>query len=64
MGTPLTIKNLPKPETEDQKSLASRNNLARVATEEQNGPGFWEFARESGSDSTKTTHWGLRYTSI
>ena len=30
------------------------NNLARVAGEEQNGPGLWEVAGESGSDSAKT----------
>ena len=32
------------------------NNLARVADEEQNGPGLWEFAGESGSDSAKTAY--------
>ena len=30
--------------------------VARVADEEQNGPGLWEFAGESGSDSAKTAH--------
>ena len=39
-------------------------NLAIVADEEQNGPGLWEFAGESGSDSAKTAYWGLRYISI
>ena len=33
------------------------NNLARVTDEEQNGPGLWEFAGESGSDSAKTAYW-------
>ena len=32
------------------------NNLARVADEEQNGPGLWEFSEESGSDSAKTAY--------
>ena len=34
--------------------------MARVAGEEQNGPGLWKFAGESGSDSTKIiAYWGL-----
>ena len=40
------------------------NNMARVADEKQNGPGLWEFAGESSSDSVKTAYWGLRYISI
>ena len=31
-------------------------NLVRVAAEEQNGLGLWEFAGKSGSDSTKIHH--------
>ena len=30
--------------------------MARVAAEEQDGPGLWELAGESGSDSTKTAY--------
>ena len=33
--------------------ISTWKNLARVAAEEQNGPGLWEFAGESGSESTK-----------
>ena len=40
------------------------NNLARIADEEQNGPGLWEFAGEGGSNSAKTAYWGLRYISM
>ena len=32
-------------------TFAAWKNLARVAAEEQNGPGLWKFAGESGSDS-------------
>ena len=32
------------------------NNMARVADEEQSGPGLWELAGESGSDSAKTVY--------
>ena len=31
-------------------TFAAWKNLARVAAEEQNGPGLWKFAGESGSD--------------
>ena len=34
----------------------SWNNLAKVAAEDQNGPGLWKLAGESGSDSTKTAY--------
>ena len=38
------------------KKTYTWNNLARVADEDQNGPGLWEFAEESGSDSAKTAY--------
>ena len=38
------------------QKICTWNNLARVADEEQNGPGLWEFAGESGSDSAKTAY--------
>ena len=34
-------------------NTSTSKNLARVAADEQNNPGFREFAGESGSDSTK-----------
>ena len=40
----------------DESKIYSWNNLARVADEDQNGPGLWEFAEESGSDSVKTAY--------
>ena len=40
------------------------NNLARAADKEKNGPGLWEFAGKSGSESAKTAYWGLRYINI
>ena len=52
--------NLALLSTTSQK-ISTWNSLARVAAEEQNGPGFWEFSRESDPDSTKTAHWGLHY---
>ena len=44
--------------------MMKRKNLATVAADDQNGPGFWEFPRESGSDSMKIAYWGLCYISI
>jgi len=35
------------------KRFLRETDLARVAAEEQNGPGLWKFAGESGSDSTE-----------
>ena len=35
------------------QKISTWKSLARVAAEEQNGPGLWEFAGESGSDLTK-----------
>ena len=46
------------------QKISTWKNLARVADEEQNGPGLWKFAGESGSDSTEIANWGLRYISI
>ena len=36
---------------ESQKISTRKNLAARVAAEEQNRPGLWKFAGESGSDS-------------
>ena len=38
------------------QKISTWKNLDRVAAEEQNGRGLWEFAGESGSDSTKIGH--------
>ena len=46
------------------QKIYSWNNVEGVADEEQSGPGLWEFAGESGSDSAKTAYWGLRYINI
>ena len=51
-------------QTSASQKISRRKNLARVDAEKQNGPGFREFARESGSDSTKMAYWGLRFISI
>ena len=42
--------------TSHDQEISTCKNLARVAAEEQNGPGLWEFAVERGSDSTKIPH--------
>ena len=46
------------------QKISTWKNLARVAAEEQNGPGLWQLAGESGSDSMEIANWGLRYISI
>ena len=38
------------------QKISTWKNLVREAAEEQNGPGSWELAGESGSDSTKTAY--------
>ena len=40
----------------DESKIYTWNNLARVADEEQNDPGLWEFAGERDSDSAKTAY--------
>ena len=47
-----------------RQKISTWKNLARVAAEEQNGPGLWAFAGESGPDLTKIAYWGLRYISM
>ena len=49
---------------ESQKISTWKNLAARVAAEEQNRPGLWKFAGDSGSDSKEIANWGLRYISI
>ena len=46
------------------QKISTWKNLARVAAKEQNGPGLWKFAGESGFDSTEIANWGLRYISM
>ena len=45
-------------------NIMKRKNLDSVAADEPNGPGLWEFTRESGSDSMKIAYWGLYYIRI
>ena len=37
-------------------NMMKRKNLATEAADDQNGPGFWEFTRESGSDLMKIAY--------
>ena len=38
------------------QKISTWKNLAGVAAEEQNGPGLWNFAVESGSDWTEIAY--------